>query len=477
SRQEVQDMLDRAQWRIRQIYENRPVLCRTLQDSFREALERCNDRYIDFNKVIDDELSMEIFFLAEYNTNRLTDGQWEVNAEEEALGPIPNDPASLPLHSEVVPEDLNREFPNIPQGPRAATVSPSSARTTPAVTAPFPKAKGKATKGRGKAAKGKDKAADVKGKEGYDKFGDAPSMLLPFPNGNITLAEICAFLPQSIKSWDLIDRLIWNGVVTVTLVTMINNMRTMPRGKVISSTIYRMMKGPMDQRAKTDPAYKNWTVGRHQNITKPSSYDENSVSVAGFRPPNSYRGSTTVPNIPFRDLANGVKQWPSGDDALDLTRCVRYCVDNSEEEWVYPDEFEDLLTHLDDFGPATVRPEHTDAESVNRNTKPTALNSAKETYKRKRDDRGRLIEKDQAIQSTDDQGTANEDVASDGEEDIETTANPKPKPNSKKRRREPTPSSDEDTSDEETPSPKRKRTAAKPRVKNSGRQPPSKKNP
>ena len=37
---------------------------------------------------------------------------------------------------------------------------------------------------------------------------------------------------------------------------------------------------------------------------------------------------------------------PEGDNALDLTRVVRYCIQNAEDRWEYPRDYEDLLNLL-----------------------------------------------------------------------------------------------------------------------------------
>jgi hypothetical protein len=64
------------------------------------------------------------------------------------------------------------------------------------------------------------------------KCYDAPSPEHDFPDANITLAEIAAFLPQSIKSWDVADRILWNDAATEDLATLINKYRTMSAGTI-----------------------------------------------------------------------------------------------------------------------------------------------------------------------------------------------------------------------------------------------------
>lgn len=262
SREEVQDMLNAAEERAGIIYHGRPLLCQALQDSFRKAFEDCNDAQTRFHEVLLEQLEAEWWIMDDYNQFRYISDEWQTHSTidtEALLGPIPDTPHSFILRSLVAPYNLGLIHRPLSQGPPATPIILND------------KAKNAANTERKQKKSKKDRVG-----EGYDKLGDAPSMLLPFPDGNITLAEICAFLPQSIKSWDVIDRLIWNGVTTVTLVTMINHFRDMPRGKIENSATYRMMKGQIGHRAKTEPAYRGWTVGNHCNIPKPSRFDHGS---------------------------------------------------------------------------------------------------------------------------------------------------------------------------------------------------------
>jgi len=66
----------------------------------------------------------------------------------------------------------------------------------------------------------------------------------------------------------------------------------------------------------------------------------------------------------FKDLANGVKNIPTGKDALDLTRCVKYHELHPDEQWYYPAQFEELVKHLG--GPAVVTEDHLDSRAFAR---------------------------------------------------------------------------------------------------------------
>ncbi|CBX99024.1 predicted protein [Plenodomus lingam JN3] len=402
---ELPDILEIARERASIIYHDRPLLCQALQESYGNALQACND---ELERILHQQLEAEWWITDDYNQNRAISAAWQITADEAALEPVPDVLDSLLLRSQVAPYRADYSHPPLSQGPPSP---PSPVDTGATNTANAPPNKVKKTK------KGEKERT---GGEGYDKLAGAPSMSLPFPDGNITLAEICAFLPQSIKSWDIIDRLIWNGVTTVTLVTMINKFRDMPRGNIENSAIYRMMKGQAGHRARQEPQYKGWTVGAHQNIPKPPGYDP---------------GSNTAPDVLFRDLANGVKIWPSEFDALDLTRCVHYCVDHPEEDWFYPSDFGRLLAGLPQYsenerdppGPAVVYYEHTDAASVERHTSSAALKNAKDTYKRKRDNRGRLLRKSNALSKVDEESSKSEHSYDSGEDNDDQNSKAKSK--------------------------------------------------
>ncbi|KAJ4350862.1 hypothetical protein N0V95_004361 [Ascochyta clinopodiicola] len=201
----------------------------------------------------------------------------------------------------------------------------------------------------------------------HDKLYDAPSPEHEFPDGNVTLAEITAFIPQSIKSWDIIDRIIWNGTKTEDIAKLLNKHRAMPAGDIVNNTVYMMMRGQMYKRGKEDAAYEGWTVGTHQNITKPDHFDPHSKSVTGFRRPRIFANRSDKPadNIPFKDLANGVAVWPEHGDALDLTRCVSWCVTNPEAQYFYPADFSKIL-HECLGGPVVVKSRNEDAQVLSR---------------------------------------------------------------------------------------------------------------
>ncbi|KAF2245308.1 hypothetical protein BU26DRAFT_432960 [Trematosphaeria pertusa] len=230
-----------------------------------------------------------------------------------------------------------------------------------------------------------------RGSEHHDKLLDSPSPNLHFPHGSITVAEIACFLPQWYKSWDVIDRAISNGGTAAIIARLINTCRDMPNGKITSNTMYRMMKTSIEKRALQDEAYKGWCVSSH---VVPEDWDATSVSVAGFRIP--YQTHPFVVNrnkspdpVPFKDLTVGVKQMPTGFDALDLTRCVKYHLEHDGEEWNFPDDFEALINVLG--GPTPLHPEHYDNAVFNRWSTTSSRCATVNMFRLPRDTHGRLL--------------------------------------------------------------------------------------
>jgi hypothetical protein len=251
-------------------------------------------------------------------------------------------------------------------------------------------------------------------KNNYNKLQGAPPAKLEFPAGNFTIPEIATFHPEAIKSWDMIDRFCANGGSSAVYTAMINHYRTMPRGQVTNNSVYRMMKGPMQKRETVDEKFKDWTVGTHNNIEGLDEVDPESISVTGFRTPMEGKNPCVASPIPIRNFANGVKTFPTGHDALDLTRAVRYCQDHPNEQWMYPTDYERLINLI---GPATVKRAHLDGAAFSRYTTTKLAAGVKNSVGRKRDRRGHLQKED-----PDEEDYSNTESDDDSDSDIDFDA-------------------------------------------------------
>lgn len=201
------------------------------------------------------------------------------------------------------------------------------------------------------------------------RLADAPLPTHDFPDGNFTLTEIAAFLPQSIKSWDIADRIVWNGAASKDLAIMFNKYRGLSP-KIDINSVYLMFRGQMRKRTEEEHGYKNWKkwiVSAQSDVQKPDNFDPDSISVTGFRRPVIFQNRPNIPAnpIPFRDLAKGVAEWPTGYEALDLTRCVAWCADHPEAEFYYPSDYQTVL-HQCVGGPLTPNYRHSDAHALAR---------------------------------------------------------------------------------------------------------------
>lgn len=386
SRTEVQDMLDDAQMDAGHLYTNVPFLRDQLQQLLWEGIEECNSRDVDPMVVLHRTLYNERTILDAYNKHRLGNAVTSFNAQvldpETAVEYIAEDniPEVLgffPLRAIVAKHDIDIQAQPIYQVGQTmeADQEQMMERSSPErLTLPnYTPHKPDTSDSQSTWTPSTSSAA-----LNYNKLRDAPSPWLPFPSGNLTMAEVTAFLPQSIKSFDIINRFISNGALAMTLASMINHYRAMPIGPIENNTIYRMMKGQMNIHAKTNPAYKGWTVTKHADIIKPSTFNHSSVSVSNFHTPESMMSSPQSPKtILFRDLANGVKVMPSGPDALDLTRCIQYCLEHDNEDWYYPTDFASLVQNLG--GAAPVHSEHADAAAITRHSAGLKLTKVRRT--------------------------------------------------------------------------------------------------
>ncbi|KAJ4317461.1 hypothetical protein N0V94_004920 [Neodidymelliopsis sp. IMI 364377] len=183
-------------------------------------------------------------------------------------------------------------------------------------------------------------------------FGDnAPPKTIPFPKqAQFTAVELLAFFPNCIYSADVVYRLISNGGTRKAIHSIINTHRAMEAewsANCCGENMYKTME---------KAGYTKWTIKRHNiwHESRKDTWDGNKLDVGDLR------AAPGVPakSVSFENLAADVRTMPEGDDALDLTRMVQYCVRNLEDGWRYPEDYEELLELLG--GPAEVQEDNTD---------------------------------------------------------------------------------------------------------------------
>ncbi|CBX99109.1 hypothetical protein IAQ61_000765 [Plenodomus lingam] len=203
----------------------------------------------------------------------------------------------------------------------------------------------------------------------------SPSWNLAFPDGQLTAIEILAYLPHWLKSVDVIDRFVANGGKSRVIAAIINEFRDQPTGAIFQANSAQIMMSFAMRRA----GYVDWTVGTSHEWARAVNKEEGDLSVTDFRTPRithpKHISKTKKPlheaaqneaagPVAFKDLALHVKKHPSGEDALDLSRCVRYALEHADEDWLFPDHFA-ILTHRLG-GPARVTHSHLDRQAFAR---------------------------------------------------------------------------------------------------------------
>lgn len=187
---------------------------------------------------------------------------------------------------------------------------------------------------------------------------------LPFPaHADMTAYELLAFLPNCLTSVDVVYRFISNGGTRSVIWTMVNAARDMPQAWDVNRCGTAMCN------AMKDAGFEKWTIKTHDKWHQPrlfAGWDETVLSVAGYRTPSMIKQKEfKEDDVPFKSLAVGVRKMPEGDDALWMTRLVKYCVQNPDEPWMYPRDFELLCTHTGGEK-LTIGKEHSDRAAFKR---------------------------------------------------------------------------------------------------------------
>ncbi|KAH7072016.1 hypothetical protein BKA63DRAFT_492667 [Paraphoma chrysanthemicola] len=211
----------------------------------------------------------------------------------------------------------------------------------------------------------------VKRKIGGGIFGrHVPPRNLRFSSfGNLTAAELLTFLPESIRSKDIVNRLVENGFTTDEISKVINYHRVSPKThKAMNNTLLHAT-----QKTMRDANFTNWTVGKHHMglySAQNRNWDAKNLNLDGMRPQCEYvkghgNGEAPQDNVKFVTLAIGVQNFPSlaTGDGLDLTRCVAFAVQNPHLDLKFPRDFEEITKHL---GQGIVQDKHYDRNAAAR---------------------------------------------------------------------------------------------------------------
>jgi len=99
--------------------------------------------------------------------------------------------------------------------------------------------------------------------------------------------------------------------------------------------------------------HEKWTLGGYQSGRFPGTkWAPSNLTLSGIRlhceefPDKRGNRDGPLENVPFEALAIDVTRFPEGDDALDLTRCVTWAVNNPASGLLYPRDFQWLTAQL-----------------------------------------------------------------------------------------------------------------------------------
>ncbi|KAI4958188.1 hypothetical protein J4E86_003785 [Alternaria arbusti] len=201
-----------------------------------------------------------------------------------------------------------------------------------------------------------------------DIFGpNAVTRYLRIPQtGNITGAELMTFLPALIRSPGVLVRFVQDGGDAYPLVRIHKWFRVVVKNNSrqdATNAVIHLAQGTMRHYLQDD----QWTMTRHKAGLYPKvgqAWDHDNLTLAGvqnhceIQVPGSRHHKPVVANVHFASLAADVRVYPSGDDELDLTRCVKAAVANIDLPLMFPRDFNWLTQLLG--GPRTVLPAHRD---------------------------------------------------------------------------------------------------------------------
>jgi hypothetical protein len=200
-------------------------------------------------------------------------------------------------------------------------------------------------------------------------FGpDAVTRYLSIPQtGNITCVELVVFLPELLRTPGVLYRFFQNNANARTLDRIVKWFRVAVKNhtpETGTNAMRHLIQGALRYYFQDE----DWTERRHKaGLYKQAGevWDHDNLTFAGVKNycengrPTGRHHRVPVDNVRFASLAAHVIVFPSGNDELDLTRCVKAAVANEDLPLMFPRDF-DYLTQLLG-GPRTVTNAHRDA--------------------------------------------------------------------------------------------------------------------
>ncbi|CAN9383061.1 unnamed protein product [Alternaria alternata] len=166
--------------------------------------------------------------------------------------------------------------------------------------------------------------------------------------GNITGVELTVFLPELLRTPGVLSRFIENGADAQTLARISAWFRATVKDHHTPATAANAMRHITQATMRRYLQEEKWTETRHKAGRYKKSgqvWDHENLTFAGVQnycEDNTKEGRhkrPPTPNVRFALLAVDVVVFPSGDDGLDLTRCVKAAAANEDLPLMFPRDY------------------------------------------------------------------------------------------------------------------------------------------
>jgi hypothetical protein len=181
--------------------------------------------------------------------------------------------------------------------------------------------------------------------------------------GNVGALEQLVFLTEPVvRAPEALNRLLQHGFDNETLVYLLSKSRqqdfiasltgadqsrVFPKYPLKANSMGVAIRGVMRQSGHND-----WTLGGYQHgLYSDTKWDVTNLTLTGVRLhceqfPDKHGHRDPIDNVLFEALAVDVTRFPEGDDALDLTRCMIWIVNNPGSGLQFPRDFPWLTNEL-----------------------------------------------------------------------------------------------------------------------------------
>ncbi|KAL1608027.1 hypothetical protein SLS60_002966 [Paraconiothyrium brasiliense] len=187
---------------------------------------------------------------------------------------------------------------------------------------------------------------------------------------NFTAVEIITFLPRLFHNSSIARRFVNNGMENRTHAEISNRHRTSTPQVYDIANSYLDALRPWNWRKMPKEQYKTfWSRRTHRT---PAKWDTTNIAMNAFVPDRLTKEGfvAEVPaSVSFPMLLHGVKKLPTGDDAADLTRAIKFATGDGAKKMfpgrylLFPDDLIDIFRAI---GHVTITDQHRDKAVVRR---------------------------------------------------------------------------------------------------------------